>query len=115
MELYCYKATIDRVIDGDTVDATINVGFDTTVKKTLRLLRVDTAELRSSDVQEKTLAYSAKDFVTEKVLGKRVTIKTIKHDSFGRWLAEVYYQENDKTLCLSDVLLAEGLAEEFRS
>ncbi len=46
---YTYRVTVDRVIDGDTIDVLIDVGFKTTVFKRLRLLNVDTEELRSSD------------------------------------------------------------------
>ena len=53
MEKYIYRARIDRVVDGDTVDAFIDLGFDTHVKKRIRLHGLDTWECRTRDLEEK--------------------------------------------------------------
>ena len=59
MEKYIYKAKLERVIDGDTVDALIDLGFDTWVKKRIRYKGIDTWESRTKDLDEKKLGLAA--------------------------------------------------------
>ena len=51
--MYTYKAKLDRVVDGDTIDAHINLGFDITIHKRIRLAGIDTPESRTRDLEEK--------------------------------------------------------------
>ena len=51
--MYEYKIKLDRVIDGDTVDAYIDLGFDVSVKKRIRFMGVNTPESRTRDLEEK--------------------------------------------------------------
>jgi len=55
MEKYIYKAKLERVVDGDTVDALIDLGFDTWVKKRIRYKGIDTWESRTKDLDEKKI------------------------------------------------------------
>ena len=52
---YIYKITVTRVVDGDTIDAIIHLGFDITIKKRIRLYGIDTPETRTRDKQEKKI------------------------------------------------------------
>ena len=58
--MYTYKAILDRVVDGDTVDALIDLGFDTHVKKRIRLYGMDAWESRTRDKEEKVKGLAAK-------------------------------------------------------
>lgn len=60
---YIYKAKIINVVDGDTVDATIDVGFKMTTVQRLRLLGINTPEKNSKDIFEKSRAIIAKDWL----------------------------------------------------
>ena len=60
MEKYIYRAKLVRVVDGDTVDAMIDLGFDIEVKKRIRFYGLDTWECRTRDLDEKKLGLAAK-------------------------------------------------------
>ena len=111
MELYKYKCFITNVVDGDTVDAIIDLGFSIQAKHRLRLLGVDTPELRDKDEATRLKAQEAKTFVTETLLNKEFVVKTEKSDSFGRYLAIIYL---DDTKTLNDLLIEKGYAEVFK-
>ena len=52
--MYTYKAKLIRIVDGDTIDAEIDLGFDTIVRKRIRLFGIDTPETKTKDMNEKT-------------------------------------------------------------
>ncbi len=85
--IYEYRATITNVVDGDTVDATIQLGFRMSSVQRLRLLGLDTPEKFGPT---KVQGLAAKQFVMTNLLGKTVVIRTHKSDVFGRWLAVIY-------------------------
>jgi micrococcal nuclease len=89
---YTYKARITNVVDGDTVDAVVDVGFKMTAMLRLRLLGVNTPELKSSDPVERQKAMQAKDYVYASLMNQDVIIKTQKSDAFGRYLATIYFR-----------------------
>ena len=60
MDKYIYRAKLDRVVDGDTVDALIDVGFDIWFKKRIRFMGLDTWESRTRDLEEKKRGLAAK-------------------------------------------------------
>lgn len=88
--MYQYRATILRVIDGDTIDVDIDLGFDSWLhKQRIRLVGVDTPESRTRNKQEKAHGLLAKKFVQEKLqLGKVYLLRTKKKGKFGRYLGE---------------------------
>lgn len=110
---YTYRARVTNVVDGDTLDCEIQLGFYVAATHRLRLLRVDTAELNSRDPLERAKALEAKQFLIEQVLNRVAVIQTFKADSFGRFLAEVYYEIDGVQLNLNDELLKAGLAKEW--
>lgn len=87
--LYTFKAKCTNVVDGDTVDVTIDFGFHVWANRRLRLLNVDTPERGHENYTEAT------DFVKSKILNKDVLVQTYKDDSFGRYLANVYFETSD--------------------
>ena len=63
--MYIYKAKCERVVDGDTIDANIDLGFDTWKKIRIRLVGVNAAESRTKDLEEKARGLAAKQFVID--------------------------------------------------
>ena len=61
MDKYIYRAKLERVVDGDTIDALIDVGFDIWVKKRIRYMGIDTWESRTRDLEEKKKGLAAKE------------------------------------------------------
>lgn len=88
--MYQYKAKIVNVVDGDTVDAVIDIGFKLTTTQRLRLYGVNTPELHAKEDFVREAAQKAREFTKEALLGKDVEIYTHKSDSFGRYLARVF-------------------------
>ena len=107
MEKYIYKAKLDRVVDGDTIDALIDVGFDIWFKKRIRFKGVDTWESRTRNLEEKALE------LIEKVSSKPgyFRIKSYGLGKYGRVLADVFIQDKEgKTICINEALIKEGHA-----
>jgi len=113
---YVYKCDLDRVVDGDTVDVHVKLGFDVMLRKQrVRLAGIDTPESRTRDLEEKKRGLAAKAFVEtwlEEKAGNSPIIETKvdKKGKFGRILGRVL---NDEGECLNDTLLAEGHAVEY--
>lgn len=102
-----YEAVIHRVVDGDTVDCTITIFPDLKLEnQRLRLLGINTAELKSHDVSEKARAVRAKEYVDQKLKNKTVVIKTIEKDVFGRHLVTLYLDGEDFNQHLLDKKIA---------
>lgn len=111
--MYQYKATIVRVIDGDTVVADVDLGFNTWRRgEHLRVYGINTPEVRHKDLEHKARGIAAKKRVEELLpVGRVVTINTAKDRSgkYGRMLADFFLEEHFETL--SAVLIREGHAE----
>jgi len=110
---YRYKAKVYRVVDGDTVDARIDLGFGVSVDRRLRLLRVDTPEMRGGSAESKRVAKAARAHLVGVLVGGEVEVQSSGSDSFGRCLSEVWYREASRWVNLGDELLDEGLAEPY--
>ena len=87
--LYMFNAHVNRVIDGDTIVVTIDLGFDVFAKRKVRLLNVDTPERGQKNYQEAT------DFTKDKIYNKDIILQTYKDDAFGRYLGVIWYKENE--------------------
>ena len=110
--MYEYKAIIRRVVDGDTVDVTLDLGFDILYNNRIRLLGIDTPESRTRDLEEKALGLAAKDRVKELCpVGSTVSIRTTKdgRGKFGRILGEIFVEEQS----VNKLLVEEGHAVEY--
>jgi micrococcal nuclease len=105
---YIYKALVLRVIDGDTIDCEVDVGFRMTTVQRLRLARINCPEMNGPS---SAAGIEAKKWVSNAVAGTMVIVETSKDDAFGRWLAEVYYKNsNGEEFNLSSDLLRFGHA-----
>ena len=116
MDKYIYRAKLDRVVDGDTVDALIDVGFDIWFKKRIRFKGVDTWESRTRNLEEKALGLKAKartKELLEKVSSKSgyFRIKSYGLGKYGRVLADVFIMDKDgKQWNVNETLISEGHA-----
>ena len=116
MEKYNYKAKLVRVVDGDTVDALIDVGFDIWFKKRIRFKGIDTWESRTRNLEEKALGLKAKartKELLEKVSSKSgyFRIKSYGLGKYGRVLADVFIMDKDgKQWNINETLISEGHA-----
>jgi len=117
--MYEYKIKLDRVVDGDTVDAYIDLGFDVSVKKRIRFMGINTPESRTRDLEEKARGLAAKDRVKQLLDGcKNVTLKSHGVGKFGRCLGEIMLdmvdgQEKLTLENLNELLIKEGHAVEY--
>lgn len=114
--MYQYIAFVSNIVDGDTIDCDVDLGFFMIARIRFRLARVNTPETHgvSKDSAEYAAGMQSKNFVGDAIEGMNVMIKTSKTGKFGRWLAEVYYGPNYETN-LNDKLLELGLAKEYGS
>ena len=116
MDKYIYRAKLDRVVDGDTVDALIDVGFDIWFKKRIRFVGIDTWESRTRDLEEKKKGLEAKartKQLLEEVSNKRGYFRLKSHGlgKYGRVLGELFVMDGSgKQINVNETLIAEGHA-----
>jgi micrococcal nuclease len=108
--MYEYRARVLRIVDGDTVDVDIDLGFGMWIhKERVRIMGIDTPESRTTDAVEKAFGQAAKARLQE-ILGETTTLRTQKpnknDDKFGRILGD--FVVGDKTA--SQILIEEGHA-----
>jgi micrococcal nuclease len=107
-----YVRKVDNVVDGDTIDVLIDLGFDILFQSRVRLAGIDTPESRTKDLKEKALGIESKEYLKKALKdAKSVVIKTEKMDSsekYGRILGWVYV--NGDTVSLNDMMINDGYA-----
>ena len=116
----CYNfrvVTIDKVLDGDTIDVTIDLGFDLYKKERVRVAGVDTPEKRTRDLEEKALGIDATNWLKKKLEdtiagdGAELTIRTELvggMGKYGRLLGWLYI--NEDLVSLNEQMIEEGYA-----
>ena len=106
--MYEYSATLVKIVDGDTVDVLIDLGFNTTKKERVRLLGIDTPESATKDLAEKKLGIEAKEYIIQWFTKNTpFRLQTTKDDKYGRILG-VFTGLDGKTL--NTRLVDEGYA-----
>ena len=92
--MFEYNAVLDRVVDGDTVDATIDLGFDTWKKTRIRFYGINAPESRTRDLEEKKKGLAAKERLIEilKVNDNKFVLKSHGVGKYGRCLGELYVE-----------------------
>tara|TARA_R100000030_G_scaffold59121_1_gene44396 strand:+ start:872 stop:1252 length:381 start_codon:yes stop_codon:yes gene_type:complete len=103
--MYEYKANIDRVVDGDTIDCTIDLGFSTWKKIRVRMEGINTPESRTRDKEEKKRGLAAKDRLAEILSynNNKCILKVSGLGKFGRALASVYVDTLSPTSSKSSI------------
>jgi micrococcal nuclease len=101
--MYEYRVkTLTNVVDGDTIDVVIDLGFDISFTSRVRLAGIDTPESRTKDLKEKALGLESKEYLKKKLeSAKNIVIKTEKVNSsekYGRILAWIYLDGETKSV-----------------
>tara|TARA_R100000458_G_C8210293_1_gene197989 strand:- start:4 stop:387 length:384 start_codon:yes stop_codon:yes gene_type:complete len=111
--MYKYKAKLKRVVDGDTCDAYIDLGFDVSVTKRIRFMGVDTWESRTRDLEEKKKGLAAKEYTKEMLSKNNEEFILQSHGvgKYGRVLGEIFIEGEEKSL--NELLKDEGHAYEY--
>lgn len=111
--MYEYKAKLLRVIDGDTIDCIIDLGFNVRIKERVRLKGIDTPEVRTKDLEEKERGFAAKNRVIElfKGVDEFTVITEIRKGKYGRILGTITLP--DRKISLNEMLIKEGHAEVY--
>ncbi len=107
-----YVRKVENVVDGDTIDVLIDLGFDILFQSRVRLAGIDTPESRTRDLAEKALGLESKEYLKKQLKdAKSVVIKTEKMDSsekYGRILGWLYI--NGDTESINDKMINDGYA-----
>ena len=119
MEKYIYRGKLERVVDGDTIDALIDVGFDIWIKKRIRYSGIDTWESRTRNLEEKAKGLEAK--ARNKELLMEVSsksgyfrLKSYGVGKYGRVLGEIFIEDKDgNQLNINKTLISEGHAYKY--
>ena len=109
--MFEYNAEVLRVVDGDTLDARIDLGFDVHVKKRIRLHGIDTWESRTRDAEEKEKGIAAKSRLVELLQADQGKFKLISYGvgKFGRVLGDIEISAGN----VCDILVEEGHAYSY--
>ena len=112
--MYTYfVSSIDRVVDGDTVDVIIDLGFDLTKKERVRLAGIDTPESRTRDLEEKAMGLEAKDHLTGMLeASDKLIVRTEKDGKYGRMLGW-FYKDEDAKYSINETMIEQGYAWEY--
>lgn len=123
--MYEYNAIVKKIIDGDTIDVEVDLGFNVKYEIRLRLSRINAYEIRliesltmdpvyNAELQRlKELGLQGLNFVENTIpIGSQILIVTEKDrtEKYGRYLANVYYKKDCETKCLNDDLVSNGFA-----
>ena len=118
--MYHYNATLVRVVDGDTVDAMIDLGFDIKVKKRIRLAGINAPESRTRNKVEKKLGLAAKERLIELMEGAAnvFELESKEIGKYGRILGVIYInklsgKDTITQACINEMLVSEGHATEY--
>ncbi len=116
ISLYCYRALVQSVYDGDTCTVDIDLGLKTWVRgEKLRLHRINTPELRGD---EREAGLVARDYLRSMIQDKEVLLQTVsdKAGKFGRYLAEIWVMQNNGSwLNINDHLIQTGHASYYQN
>ena len=114
MDKHIYSAKLQRVVDGDTCDALIDLGFDTWVKKRIRFKGVDTWECRTRDLDEKKKGLAAKAFTKDLLENSdegKFLLKSHGVGKYGRVLGELFVKGHEQSV--NELLKENGHAYEY--
>jgi len=108
--MYTYNAIVSKVYDGNTITVDIDLGFGIWKKKeSIRLMGIDTPELRGTFEIEKQKAVEARDFLHSLIMFKPIQIVSHGKDKYGRYLADVFF----KNVNINQHLIIKGYAREY--
>lgn len=110
-----YVKSVNRVVDGDTIDVTIDLGFDILYNSRVRLAGIDTPESRTRDLEEKAMGLEAKEYLKNRLkIADKIVIKTEKLDSsekYGRILGWLFVDA--ETTSVNNQMILKGYVWEY--
>lgn len=111
--MYQYKATVERIVDGDTIDVIIDLGFKITTNQRIRLAGINTPETYNvkKDSEEYKKGVLARQFVEQRIAanGNQIVVETDKYTGkYGRYLGTIFLADSQQTL--NDELVKKGHA-----
>ena len=109
-----YNGTLVKVLDGDTIDAYIDLGFDLKIKKRIRYMGIDTWESRTRDLEEKAKGLEAKAYVKDLLENSdegKFSIISHGRGKYGRVLGEIFVKGHEKSV--NELLKENGHAYEY--
>lgn len=106
--MYQYNAKVINVVDGDTVDLDVDLGFQVKIKLRVRLDYIDTEELKGGTAESKKRAKEAKAFVEAAILNKQVVYNSSKLGPYSRWGGSISYDKDGEMVDLVQELRAHG-------
>lgn len=111
--MHKYKVkSVRKVVDGDTVDIEIDLGFYISKVERIRLKGIDAPETRTSDSSERTRGKASKRWLEEQLSNySELTVETFKDDKYGRMLGILY--KDNQTTSLNEMMLTANLAEKY--
>lgn len=111
--MYEYKIKeVVKIVDGDTVDIIIDLGFSLTKKERVRLAGIDTPECRTRDLEEKQMGLEAKAFITRRLADGEpsgLRVKTEKDGKYGRMLGTLFVGSQN----INEEMIERGYAWEY--
>lgn len=101
--LHVFLAEVVNVVDGDTIDCEIDLGFRIAIKQRIRLAGIDTPERKQDGFQK------AKEYLNRRILGKSVILKVSSRSKWGYYLGEIFLDDKN----INQELVSEGYAIEY--
>ena len=118
--MYIYNAKCTRVVDGDTIDAEIDLGFDVKIKKRIRLAGINAPESRTRNLVEKKLGLAAKEKLKDMMEGAAncFELESKELGKYGRVLGKLHIdkiagKDVITKVCINDELVKQGYATEY--
>ena len=118
--MYIYNAKCIRVVDGDTIDAEIDLGFDVKIKKRIRLAGINAPESRTRNLVEKKLGLAAKEKLKDMMEGAAncFELESKELGKYGRVLGKLHIdkiagKDVITKVCINDELVKQGYATEY--
>lgn len=101
--MFTYRATVYNIVDGDTIDVEVDLGFKIYTKQRIRLNRIDTPERGDIGFKEAT------NRLKELILDKEIQLTTTKVSKWGYYLGDIYINDQN----INQIMLNEGLAKSY--
>lgn len=106
LRIFTYTGTVTKVVDGDTFEAVIDLGFTISVRKRFRMLGINAPEMHGPEAAE---GEKSKEWLAAQIEGKEVSIECHGQEKYGRWLAVVLVNGEN----LNNRIVTEGLARVY--
>ena len=112
--MYEYRISVDRVIDGDTIDCWIDLGYNLKIHKRIRFAGVNAPETRTRNKEEKKRGLIAKEWLKDKLpVGSKCILKSYEYGKYGRVIGELFIVSGSRKQSINKMMLAEGLVKEY--